>query len=369
MSKNTEKSQQEKTKKRILTTIFIAFNILIIAWTAYSQFSNSDSAANLSDVKINAWLLLPALLLFIIGYGAETYKYVYMTTKFGDQPDWRVGARTVFLGRYYDNITPAAVGGQPFQIHYMHTNGVKHGYAAMIPILGLVSTQLGFLIVAVISYLTCGHLTDPKILGLGILGLIFYGVFPAAVIIATFFPKLLQKIIAGAVRLISRLHIIKDEEKAVKKATDSIEQYATCIRKILSDKKSIIILLALSVTFHLGITALPYFIIRAFGGEISFLKCFVTILAVTSAVYITPTPGNSGFAEGYFFTVFESLASGYVFWAMLFWRFFTYYIYIIMGPITYALISYENRHGSHFFSDLWEKIKNLLPTSRLDKKP
>ena len=353
------KKEKPDFKKRFLIIIFIIFNIAVIGWTAYSQFSGSDSAAELATVKINGWLLLPALGLFLIAIAAEIYKYIIMTKKFGDQPDWRVGARTVLLGRYYDNITPAAVGGQPFQIHYMHTHGVKHGYAAIIPIFGLISTQVGFLIVAIISFLTMGGLTDPKILGLGFLGLIFYAIFPIAVIIATFFPKTLSSIISWGVKILARVHIIKDEEKAVAKTSESINNYASCVKQIVKDKKTTAIVIALSVVFHLGVTALPYFIIKAFGGDINFFKCFVTILAVTATVYITPTPGNSGFAEGYFFAVFESLASGYVFWAMLFWRFFTYYIYIICGPIVYGLIAYEKKTGKDFFIDLKDKVRKL----------
>lgn len=355
----------DKTKKRILIIIFIIFNIAVIGWTAYSQFSGGEDAADLSTVKINGWLLLPALILFLIGIGAEVYKYILMTKNFGEQPDWRVGARTVLLGRYYDNITPAAVGGQPFQIHYMHTHGVKHGYAAIIPVFGLVSTQVGFLIMAFFAFIFLGGMTDPKILGLGLLGLIFYAIFPAAVIIATFFPKLLTKIITAGVKALAKIHIIKDEESAIKKTEKSINNYADCVKKIIKDKKTTAIVIALSVVFHVCITALPYFIIVAFGGNIDFFKCFITILSVTSAVYITPTPGNSGFAEGFFFTVFESLASGYVFWAMLFWRFFTYYIYIICGPVVYGLIAYEKRTGRHFFSDITGKL--LTKTRRSHK--
>ena len=83
----------------------------------------------------------------------------------------------------------------------------------------------------------------------------------------------------------------------------------------------------------------------AFGGNVDFLPCFVTTVAVTSAVYFVPTPGNAGAAEGTFFVVFSALSSGYVFWAMLIWRFFSYYIYIILGPIIYFVMHLERKRG------------------------
>lgn len=364
MNKTKEETKKRKEpkslKKRLLIIAFVIFNAAIILWTAFSEFGDKDSATSLSEVNINIWLLIPAILLFVIGFGAEIYKYVLMTKKFGDQPDWRVGARTVMLGRYYDNITPAAVGGQPFQIHYMYTHGVKHGYAAMIPIIGLVSTQIGFLIVAFISYITMGHLADPKILGLGLLGLIFYAVFPLAVLLATFKPVLLSKIISWGVKLLAKVHIVKNVEEAKEKTETSINNYANCVKKIIKEKKQTVIIIILSTIFHICITALPYFIIRAFGGSIDFFQCFVTILAITATVYITPTPGNAGFAEGYFFAVFKSLASGYVFWAMLFWRILTYYSYILLGVMVYSLIAYEKKTGRYFFSDVKKSIQKFV---------
>ena len=360
----TTTAKKPNWKKRILVGLFVAFNATIILWTATSEFSGKDNSVAFRDIKLNGWLLIPALLLFVIGFGAEIYKYIYMTKKLGEQNDWRVGARTVILGRYYDNITPAAVGGQPFQIHYMHTHGVKHGYDAIIPIFGLISTQIAFIFVAIFTYIFFGRLVDSSILGLGLLGLIFYAIFPVAIIIATFFPKTLESIIIWGVKLLAKIHIVKDKDEAIKKTEHKINRYTNCIKTIIKDKKLTAVTLLLSVVFHICITALPFFILKAFGGSMSFFTCFATILAITAAVYIAPTPGNSGFAEGSFFLVFSSLTTGYIFWAMLFWRFFTYYSYIILGLATYGLIAYEKKTGRNLIAD----IKSWLKTKFKSKK-
>ena len=101
---------------------------------------------------------------------------------------------------------------------------------------------------------------------------------------------------------------------------------------------------------------IPFFVLTAFGGEMDFLPCFVTTVAVTAAVYFVPTPGNAGAAEGTFFVVFSALSQGYVFWAMLVWRFFSYYIYIMMGPIIYLKMHLEKKRK--------EKVLNEKNTQR-----
>lgn len=362
------KNKNQKVKKRILTTIFVLFNIVILFWIAFSEFRDVDSQVDLSSIKLRGWLLIPTALLFIVGFGAECAKYAIMSIRLGRQKNWRIGARTTILGRYYDNITPAAIGGQPFQIHYMHTHGVKDGYDAVIPIVGLISTQIGFLIVAVFTFLFFGSRVDSIVLGTGLLGLIFYAVFPIGVLLATFRPKLLSSIVAWGVSLLAKIHIVKDKEASIMKATASVNHYASCVKKIIKNKKLTAMLLVFSVLFHVCITMLPFFILRAFGGEIDFMTCFATVLAITSSIYIIPTPGNAGAAESVFFLVFKSLTTGYVFWAVLFWRFFTYYIYIILGLVVYAFIAYEKRTGREFLDDVWLGIKKFLGKFRTKTK-
>ncbi|MBR4443324.1 MAG: flippase-like domain-containing protein, partial [Clostridia bacterium] len=71
-------------------------------------------------------------------------------------------------------------------------------------------------------------------------------------------------------------------------------------------------------------------------GELDWLSCVATALAINSSIAFIPTPGNAGAAEGSFYLVFSRLTSGSVFWAMLFWRFFNYYAWILLGGISFS---------------------------------
>ena len=139
------------------------------------------------------------------------------------------------------------------------------------------------------------------------------------------------------------MHIVKDKAATIAKTESEIDEYARSVRMILKTKGLFLKTVTLSVLFNTLISMIPFFVLTAFGGQVDFLPCFVTTVAVTSAVYFVPTPGNSGAAEGTFFVVFSALSSGYVFWAMLIWRFFSYYIYIILGPIIYFKIHLEKK--------------------------
>lgn len=349
---NKQLIPKKMLKKPLLIVIFVLINVAVIAITAVSEFGNSENAVALSEVQLNWWYLIPATLCFLVAVTLEIHKYVLMIKemtpergKFDRKRARKLARRTVLLGRYYDNITPAAVGGQPFQIYYMRKNsGLPHGVSTSIPLFGMISGQIGFIMIAVLCFLFGSASIDNAVLiGTACFGLLFYAFWPVVVMIATFLPKATAEIIGLFVKFLAKIHLVKDKKKAIAKTEFEVTEYARAVRRILKTKGLALKCIVLSVLYHILVSMIPFFVLTAFGGSVDFLPCFVTTVAVTSAVYFVPTPGNAGAAEGAFYVVFSALSSGYVFWAMLVWRFFSYYIYIIMGPIIYARMHFERK--------------------------
>ena len=346
------KPKSRKNLKKILLTLgFVILNVAVIAITAMNEFGNSRDAAELSEIHIKWWLLIPAALCFAVAITLEIGKYVLMIRKMAPKVDressWKLARRTVLLGRYYDNITPAAVGGQPFQIYYLRKNaGIATGLATTIPIFGMISLQIAFLIIALFCFLFGNVMQDnPALAVTAWFGLLFYAFWPVTIGMATFFPKATTKIVQLIIKFFARIHIIKDRNKALDKTEHEIGEYVRCVKLILKKRGLFPATIAISIVFNILTASIPYSLLTAFGGQMDFVQCFVLTTAVMSAVYFIPTPGNSGAAEGTFYVVFSALSKGYVFWAMLFWRFLSYYIYIIMGLITYSSMQIEKRRA------------------------
>lgn len=355
LSKEKESFLPQKTWKRsLMIVLFVALNIAVIAITAVSEFGNSQNAAELSEVKIDWWLLIPAALCFVVAIILEIAKYVLMmrrmsgTNKKTRREDWKIARRTVLLGRYYDNITPAAVGGQPFQIYYMRKySGLASGDATSIPIFGMISGQIGFLVLAIICFIF-GNVADnnPALLVTAWIGLLFYAFWPMMVVGVSFFPNPTTKFLKFGIKILAKIKVIKNRDVTLKKVEYEITEYADSTKMILKNRGLFAQVIVLSIIFNALIASIPFFVLTAFGGEVGYLECFATTVAVMSSVYFVPTPGNAGAAEGTFFVVFSALSDGYVFWAMLIWRFFSYYIYIIMGPIIYFLMHLEKKRDT-----------------------
>lgn len=345
--------RQKKTtaKKIILPVLFVLLNVAVIAFAAFSEFGNAGERAELSEVKINFWLILPAVVCLALALTFEILKYVVMIRRMNSgqahslSTDWKLAARVVLLGKYYDNVTPAAIGGQPFQIHYMRkASGLPKGTGFAIPVFGMVAGQIAFLMIALVCFLASGLIFQNPTLGMAAwFGLLFYAFWPVVIAGMSFFPNATIKLLKTIVRILASVHIVKDRESTLTKVEREARGYTDSVRMILKTKHLFADTVLFSILFNALVCAIPFFVLAAFGGEIPFYECFATTVAVTSAVYFIPTPGNAGAAEGTFFLVFSNLSRGYVFWAMLVWRFFSYYFYIFTGPVIYLLMYVERK--------------------------
>ena len=347
-------ASKKKLWKIISTLIFIAFNAGVIIATAVSEFGNSDSAIELMSVDLNGWLLIPATLCFMGMITLEYWKYALMMMKstkpgaFTKREAWHTAFKTVMLGRYYDRITPAAVGGQPAQMLTLHRTGkVSDGLAAAMPIYSMIAGQTTFLLIAIPFILFSGlAFSHPALFVTAQIGFLFYAFWPVMVAGTTFFPKATAKFINFCVKILAGLKIVKNKKEAIKQVEEKVNDYAKGIKVITKNPLVSGGVMVMSLISNILITMVPFFVLLAFGGDIDFMECFVLSLGVQAAIYFIPTPGNSGAAEGTFYVVFSRLSSGYVFWAMMLWRVFSYYIYIIVGPLIY-LHSYIKKRKKH----------------------
>jgi len=350
-----EKSEDKKTsllhKKRLkqLTIIaFIIFNIMIIYWTASKELSR-ERTENLEGPTFTWWLLALAVVAFIGAMAADIYKYYILIRHFTKKKDLKLAAQTVFLGRYYDNITPSAVGGQPFQIHHMHKRGgIDSSHAAMIPIIAFVSLQTAFVVLCLLTIIFgSGIVISDVTYAASFLGIILMAFAPGTILFFAIKPKAAKKIASAVLKFLHKIRIVRNIEKTEEKTLGEIEKYADTVRRFIKNKKLLWKSVGLSFAYQMLLYSIPFLVVRAFGGDVGYFPATMTAFTIQAAITFIPTPGNAGAAEGSFYLVFAHLGSGNTFWAMLTWRFFTYYAFIALG-------------GSVYLEMAWRKKKHVL---------
>ena len=146
-----------------------------------------------------------------------------------------------------------------------------------------------------------------------------------------------KKLTAWLIRVAYKLKIVKDKERAMKKALSVVRDFRSSF--VIMGKRPVhLVLLSLSCIAELALTfAFPYYIIRMFNGfqVDAGLSTMFEVMALNAyaafAASVVPTPGNSGAMEGLITMAFSEMAGATLMWVIFTWRFAVYYIYIIIG--------------------------------------
>lgn len=330
--------KKKKIKKAVFITLFVILNAVVLFFTARADFSKK-APDKLPEFGIsNVMFLLGGIFCVFAVLMCETVKYMLMMRHLGEKVSFKVSFETAALGKYYDCITPSGAGGQPFQIWHLHSYGYSDGASSAMPLGGFVTMQFGFVFLCIITFVFgAGYIDRPGIKVLSYIGAIAYTIVPVLIVLSAVRPSAAIALSRFFIKLGAKLRLIKDPEEQNEKSVSKISEYSKSLKTIAKSKILLVELMALSVVFQVALCSLPFFVIRVFGGDAGFFACLAMTVYVYASVTIVPTPGNSGAAEGSFYILFSGLDTTGLFWAMLVWRLFCYYSFIIIGVIIYGI--------------------------------
>lgn len=285
-------------------------------------------------------LLLGVILLYIL---VESSKYGYLLKVFTGKFRFKTSLKTMFLGKYYDGITPFSTGGQPFQIYYLHKKqDIPRGAATAIPIIKyLVSifilTTLSVVLLTVTPYYLETNTINLTMLIIGWISLGINVMLPITVILFSIFPKTCKRLLAVLVKILYKFHLVKHRYTVTKKYVRELSEYSAALKRFGKEIYKFIPLLLLCVLESLMFVTIPFFVVIAIANvaptmELAIqIACLIIITRYTAL--LIPTPGNTGATEATSSLVFATVVGigSVIGWVILVWRFLTYYVYLLTG--------------------------------------
>ena len=350
-------NHRQKVYKTIFTVIFIVFVLAVLAWTFYNDFFSPDAerpqfswesiAKTLND---NWYFFLLAFFALFMSYFLKGLKLSVICRSQTKKWHFKTCFETGIIGHYYNNVTPLAVGGQPFEIYHLAKHGVHGGVASSMPIVAFFLNQFAFVVMGIVFLALFNTriliLPDLKIdlaiiNPLAIIGLVLCMTMPTLVIVFSLFPIIGEKMVRAVVGIGAKFKIIKNPHKAYFKTMKSVIHNAKCIKKFAKNPLALISSFLISAGEVVAQCSIAYFCLRSFGylnqqtgGFMEWLEIVQVCVILYSAISFIPTPGNSGAADLSFYLLFSfCLTSGLAFPSMMVWRILSYYSYIIIGFI------------------------------------
>jgi len=327
------KKQEDRKKHLGRGALFLLLNIAVIAYAALREQSGAEGNAALRLGAHGALWLLGGFGCLCTSFAAESAKYLLMMRALGGRASLRAAFETTVLGRYYDSITPGGAGGQPFQIWWLRKRGYDDGAAGAMPIIGFITMQAGFILPALVTFLTYRAAEIEAICYTAWLGLVCFSVAPCLLMWFSVSPRTAERVISIVFRLVGRLHLMRDTDGKCKKLLSTMAQYTDSFGALAGKRGLLSALMALSILYRIALCSIPWFVLGALGASVPYLRALALTFIIYAASAVVPTPGNAGAAEGSFYLVFSAAGASGVFWAMLLWRLFCYYSVILIGAL------------------------------------
>lgn len=341
---------KQKKGKRIFWNVFL---IVVIALGILSLFGIVNEidpdAASLGEVLRGSSPLFICVLLavIIVIMLLDVSKYCIISKTVTGKFHIATSAKTHFLGKYYDAVTPFSTGGQPMQIYYLNTKGNSGGNSSAMVLIRYFSSILTWIIwgAALMIWGTAkgilsgvegslwGMDTGKLLIITGWVGIGINLIIPVFVTLCLIFPKFMYKLTSGLVKLGAKVKIVKNVEATTERAFKIVKDFQTSFKVMATSPLKLIALLLVSL-LEAGLTfAVPFFVMKAFNSPVE--GKIITVMALnafaTFGVSFIPTPGNSGVVESLGALAFSVATGAAIVWSVLVWRLFVFYIYIFIG--------------------------------------
>lgn len=352
-AKSNFANREVKEPKRGKRWLSIAFFVVVVALTMVLMYQLSESAAQgnqktLAEIFANmnwryATAALAVLATMMLLDCTKYFVIIHATT---GKLRPLISAKTAFLGKYYDCITPFSSGGQPFQIHYLYKSGLHGGESTAVICIKFCFNVLTWLAIcfslmvfnknALVTYVA--DETQRNFFSvMGWIGFALNAFIPLGIIAFAVLPKMTEILTRWILTIGNKLRIVKNKDAIVLKAKRGARDFRSAF-VLMGHKPLHTIALLLCCVLDTALSMmLPYFVVVALAGSavtpsIELMFAIMTMnVYVAMSVTIVPTPGNSGAMESAFMLILTSVAEGVLFWAVFVWRFLSYYTYIIIG--------------------------------------
>lgn len=323
--------------KKLLSRLFIIASIVVVIYIAFSNNELENAWEAIGHMNL-LWLLgvLGCWFVYVV-FDAMTY-WIYLRSQ-NLHLSLRQAIHVSLIGFYYSNITPSAAGGQPMQVNSLHKAGIPVGYGTMAITVRFICNQTMTVFMTLLFYLFNYQFVQQKLGGvmwIARIGWLINFLAIPLVLLAAFRRDWIQSFCTWIIRLLSKIRIIRNPEHALASVTDVLDTYHIALLDLIKKPGQILIQLLNSAVSMLGLIGSIYFVYHAFGlnGTPWYHLITISFLLFVSASY-TPLPGASGAQEGGFLVYFQGIfPSEIIGLALLVWRFFTYYLFLIIGVFT-----------------------------------
>ena len=349
------KKEKSKVKKTLLNIALFLLLIILTFWLILKDQNTEEIMLAVDKAKKQYLLIgMVAMTIFI---SCEEINVRRILKGLGEKTTFFKNLKYALIGFFFSAITPAATGGQPMEIYYMHKDGISVANSTLALLVQLMSLQIVNLSIGITSVLfNYEVINNGGLVLLAIIGIILNSGALVLLIIGIFSRRLSKGLINIAVKIL-KFFRKKNIEELQEKMESELTKYQEDSEYIKKNKRVIIKSVLTTLVQMLVYYTVPFFVYKAYGlNEHSIIR----IMSLQALLYTTvsgiPSPGSVGVSEGGFLGIFrnvfpETLINS----AMILNRVINFYLLVTVSAVIVIICTLKDKKQEK----LEQKIENL----------
>lgn len=322
-------SKNKKTFKNLIIFIIL---IILTFYIILKDQDITEIAQVLRNVRLE-YVFIAIIAMFIYLF-LETVNMSRTLKTLKEKSNFMQNFKYVLIGFFFSSITPAASGGQPMQIYYMHKNGISVANSTLALLVNLCSFQIITISFAMISLFFNHEYLTNGLIWLFVIGVTLNSIALALLLIGIFSKKLSAWLVKFAVKILSVFKIknIENKKEKLEKELFKYQGSAAYIKQNRMVMLKTILTTFIQILFYYSI---PFWVYCAFGfGEYNIIQ----IISLQAILYATvsgiPLPGAVGVSEGGFLGIFKNVFTPSTLnSAMILNRGISFYLFVLISAI------------------------------------
>lgn len=320
--------------KDLKKTIFNFLIFILLIVVTFKYVLRNQSLSKVFEIISNVDIKYVIIGIFcMIGYFMfECVNIKNVLNVLGKKVPLRRIYKYVSIGFLFSGITPAASGGQPMQIYFMHKDDIPVSYSTLALLVELISFQIMVLLFGILGVIVNYELLNGISVIFYIVGTTISLIALTVMLVCFLKPNLARKVVNIFIKLL-KLFRFKKIETLKEKADLLLESYSTSLKLLKKDKsifiKSLILVFCQMALYY----SVPYFVCKAFNiNTYSILKIITMQGLLFCSVSSIPMPGAVGVSEGLFLSIYNNIFGKELLGsATLLNRFINFYLFIFVG--------------------------------------
>lgn len=341
------------SKRNLLNFGFIILTLVIVIWLAAGNTEIEDIVTALAHAS-PIWLIF-SLLIFMLAVFFDCLCLYYFFKKQNYPVSLKYCFYISIMGQYYDNVTPGASGGQPFQVYFLKKKNVPIGVSSSGLAVKFFCYQFTYVLLTIIFLITKRTFILTQYAGNSIwflvLGIVIHSFSVVVILLLAINTQWVRWLAVAFIRLLAKIRLCKNPDKWIAKSESILSGFSSSVMLIRSRPKELIIQLLLSMCQIICMNSVAFCVYKSFGlSGSSYIDIFVLSILLYISTSHAPLPGAAGAQEGGFIYYFRNIfPSSIIYVAVLIWRFVTFYFLTFTGAaitIIHSSLSIKRKEKS-----------------------